>query len=254
MRVGRRLIASKGPFPIGSLIIGCLMVLLFSLGSTAEGTGGETTEVPEEAIRKEVVQFLERNHPWKTAEARIRRVRVPSRVVLRASEYDLSVRVPPNTRYLGHTPAEITFNTGKRSEKRVWASAYLEVLGPVGVARNPMARNQMITTDDVSLEKRDLAKVPPRAITSVDAVIGQRLRRTLGVGAVLRKAVIEKPPVVNRGDVVKLLVETATLKITALGRVDEQGGIGDTIRVTNLDSKRRVYGEVIHNQTVRIKY
>jgi flagella basal body P-ring formation protein FlgA len=230
------------------------MVLFFSLGSTAEGTGGETTEVPEEAIRQEVVQFLERNHPWKTAEVRIRRVRVPSRVVLRASEYDLSVRVPPNTRYLGHTPVEITFNTGKRSEKRVWGSAYLEVLGPVVIARNPMARNQMITTDDVCLEKRDLAKVPPGAMTSVDAVIGQRLRRTLGVGAVLRKAVIEKPPVVNRGDVVKLLVETATLKITALGRVDEQGGVGDTIRVTNLDSKRRVYGEVIDNQTVRIKY
>jgi flagella basal body P-ring formation protein FlgA len=106
----------------------------------------------------------------------------------------------------------------------------------------------------VSLEKRDLAKIPPGAITDIHAVVGKRVKRTLNAGTILRRSMVDNPPIVKRGDVVKLVIETETLKITTLGRVDERGGMGDTVRVTNLDSKRRVYGQVVDRQTVRVRY
>lgn len=236
------------------LVIGCLVPLLSPLGSVAEANTGKSVEVPEEEVRQAVVGFLKRNHPWKTAEVSIQEVRVPGRVVLSAPQYDLSIRVPPNTRYLGHTPVEIIFNRGRSGQKKIWVKTYIEVLKPVVVTRRPMARNQVISADDISLEKRDLAKVPPGALMNVHEVVGLRLKRTLGVGAVLRSAFVDKPLVVKRGDVVKLLIETISLKITALGRVDQRGGIGDTVRVINLDSKRRVYGQVVDSQTVRVRY
>ena len=237
------------------LMIGCLIFFLYCPGSIAEADTGKSVEVPREEIRQAVVQFLKRSHPWRTAaEVRIQDVRIPARVVLSTPRYDISVRVPPNTRYLGHTPVEIIFNRGKIGQKKIWVRTYLEVLNPVVVTRRPMARNQIISTDDVYLEKRDLTRVPPGAITKVDEVVGLRLKRTLGVGAVLRSALVDKPLVVRRGDVVKLLIETASLRITALGRVDERGGIGDTVRVTNLDSKRKVYGQVVDSQTIRVRY
>ena len=181
-------------------------------------------------------------------------VRIPDRVVLSTPQYDLSIRVPPNARYLGPTSIEIIFNKGGLGQKRIWVRAYLEVLSPVVITQRPVARGHTLSADDVCLEKRDLATVPAGAVANLHEVLGLRLKQTLGVGAVLRRTQVEKPPVVKRGDVVRLLIETESLIITALGRVDEGGGMGDTIRVINLDSKRRVYGEIVDSETVRVRY
>jgi flagella basal body P-ring formation protein FlgA len=245
IRRGRRLMA---------LLLGGFIVVLGVGGSVAGATGAEEREVQKAGIRDAVVQFLLATHPWKTADVRICKVRVPNCINLPPQDYDLSMRVPPNSRYLGHTPVEVTLNKGRVDEKRIWVSAYVEVLTPVVVLKRPLARNQTITADDVALENEDLAKIPAGAVTDVGAVVGQRLKRTLGVGTVLRSAWLDKPTIVRRGDVVKLMIETETLKITTLGRVDERGGMGDTVRVVNLDSKRRVYGQVVDNQTIRVRY
>jgi len=230
------------------------MFLLVFLQSIVEANTAKAVEVPKDEIRRAIVQYFERNVPWKTAEVRIREVRIPGSVFLSTPQYDLSIRVPPNTRFLGHTPVQIVFNEGKTGRKRIWASVYLEVLHPVAVIKRPMAKNQIISPNDIGLEKRDLAKIPPGAITDVDEVVGKRLKRTLAVGAVIRRSMVDRPPVVKRGDVVNLLIETPRLKITALGRVEERGGVGDVVRVINLDSKRKVYGQVVNRQLVRIRY
>jgi flagella basal body P-ring formation protein FlgA len=241
-------------FLLASMIIWYISVCPFGPKSLAEESARDSIEVSKEHIRQVVVRFLERNHPWKKAEVRVRDVRIPGRILLPTSLDDLSIRVPPNTRYLGHTPLEVALNRGRIGEKRFWVNAYLEVLSPVVITKKPMARNQIISADDVVLEKRDLAKVPPGAITNVEEVVGQRVKRTLRVGIVLRTAFVDKPIVVRRGDVVRLLVDTERLTISALGRVDERGGVGDTVRVINLDSMRRVYGQVVDSRTIRVRY
>ena len=251
---GHRRTGVKGWLSILYALIGSFLLLASSQTLVTAADKAERTEVPKEEIRRALVHFLERNQPWREAEVRIRDARIPGSVVLLNPRYDLSFRVPPNTRYLGYTPVEVIFNRGQDGQKRVWVSAYVEVLSPVVVVKRPMARHQIISPEDLSLEKRDLSKVPAGAITNVQEVIGQRLRRTVGVGIVLRSSLVDKPPLVKRGDVVRLLIETERLRITALGRVDETGARGDTVRVINLDSRKRVYGQVDDSQTIRVKY
>jgi flagella basal body P-ring formation protein FlgA len=236
-----------------SFLIWGSILITPSLPSIVEGKTAKTGEISKGEIRRAVVRYLMSNAPWKNAEVRVREVRIPESVVLPSQQHDLSIRVPSNTRYLGHTPVELIL-AGENGTKRFWASAYLEVLHPVVVTKKPLTRNQIISADDVSLEKRDLAKIPPGVVTDLYRVIGKRLKRTLGVGTILRRTMLDSPPVVKRGDVVKLFIETENLEITALGRVEQRGGIGDTIRVVNLDSKRRVYGQVVDRQTVRVRY
>ena len=254
MRRSCKSIQIPGARLLVAMVLGGLILALGAGDTTAEGIEAQEADLRKEAIRDAVTQFLLATHPWKNEEVRICKVRVPGYINLSSEDYDLSMHVPANSRYLGHTPVEVTFNNGRVDEKRIWVSAYVEVLSPVVVLKRPLARNQIMTADDVVLEKQDLAKVPPGAITDVDAVVGQRLKRTLGVGTVLRGAWLDKPILVKRGDVVKLTIETETLKITTLGRADEGGGRGDTVRVMNLDSKRRVYGQIVNSQTVRVRY
>ena len=230
---------------------------IIALGSSmflGQTTGAAAGETQRERIRSAVTQFLLSNSPWKNAEVRVRDVRVPNYTGLPPQEAGLSMRVAPNSRYLGRTPVEVTVNEGQADQRKIWVSTYVEVMSSVVVLKRPLARNQVISEEDVCLEEKDLSKVPAGAMTDVDAVVGQRLKRTMSVGTVLREAWLDKPTLVKRGDVVKLMIDSAALKITALGRADEQGGLGDTVRVINLDSKRRVYGQVLDKQTVRVRY
>jgi flagella basal body P-ring formation protein FlgA len=229
------------------------ILFLFPGTSIAQANNGVDTQDPTEKIGHAVIQFLKRNNPWRDAEVQIQDVRIPGNIGLLPSNDEFSVVAAANARYLGHTPVEIVFRSNS-GERRVWASAYVEVLENVVVARRSMERNETISEDDVSLVKRDLAKVPPGAILDVRDAVGQKLKLSVGPGTILKKSMVDMPPLVKSGDVVTLVVETDTLKITALGKVEQTGAEGDTVQVINLTSKKRVYGEVIDKRTVQVRY
>lgn len=244
----------QGRFYLLQLLLAWALVAAFLMAPQARGEKGKPFEVSEEKIRQTVVRFLKKSHPWRDGDVRIRDVRVPGSIVLPSRSYELSIRISPNTRYLGHTPLQLVFDLGRAGKKRIWASAYVEVMRPVVIARYPMERNQMISARDVCLEKRDMARVPLGAVTDLNWVVGRRLKRAVRMGTILKKAMVDMPPLVKRGDVVNLVIETGRLKITALGRAEQRGGKGDTVRVVNLDSKRRIYGKVVDSRTIQVRY
>ena len=59
-------------------------------------------------------------------------------------------------------------------------------------------------------------------------------------------------PVVHRGDIVSIVLESPLIKVSTPGEALEAGKPGDTIRVKNTSSNREVRAQVIDKQTVRI--
>ena len=85
-------------------------------------------------------------------------------------------------------------------------------------------------------------------------VIGKRVRRPLRANARLRSYDIETRPLVNKGDVVLIVVESEQLKISTLGEALEAGEQGATIRLRNSTSKREVRAVVVDSKTVRVPF
>ena len=117
-----------------------------------------------------------------------------------------------------------------------------------------MRRYQLITEDDIRLQKMDLAELPSNIITSCEEVLGKRTKSAINANVVLRSDLVELPPLVRRGDVVLMIAESDGLKITALGEVRERGRRGERIRVVNLDSKREIYARVLDSKTVKVDF
>jgi flagella basal body P-ring formation protein FlgA len=139
-------------------------------------------------------------------------------------------------------------------EKRVGVTVSLERLIPVVVARRPLGRFKPIDDEDIDVKTVDAAGLPADCFTKAEMLIGKRTRRPVDAGTVLRQELVELPPIVKNGDRVRIIAETAGLRISALGQVKQKGCQGELIQVMNLDSNKVIHARVVDAQTVRIEF
>ncbi|MFN2303459.1 MAG: flagellar basal body P-ring formation chaperone FlgA, partial [Anaerolineales bacterium] len=89
--------------------------------------------------------------------------------------------------------------------------------------------------------------------TSVDEVIGMRLRRPIRRDETLSPSNLKPRLLVKRGDIVTILAEIKGLTVRVNGNALTDGHRGDEIRVKNQRSKRILQAEVIGPGTVRVR-
>lgn len=114
----------------------------------------------------------------------------------------------------------------------------------VPVLTRPANRGDVIKSSDVALERRPKAEVTAGAIRDADKVVGLAARATLRQGQPLRTADLMKPEIVRRNETVTLFLEVPGMVLSARGKALESGAEGDTVAVTNLQSKQNVQGVV----------
>ena len=106
----------------------------------------------------------------------------------------------------------------------------------------------LITAQDLTI--RDGLQVG--AFDRITGVAGQEARVALYAGRPIPFEAIGPPAIVNRNQIVPLSFETSGLSITTDGRAMERGGVGDRIRIMNLQSRATLFGLVQANGTIKV--
>jgi flagella basal body P-ring formation protein FlgA len=164
------------------------------------------------------------------------------------------VRAPAQFYQGGNIPVFLILWAEGEKVREVRAQARVEVFAEVVVAKNSLRRHQIVEEKDVQLVNRNITQQAADVITDVGEVLGKRLTLSVNTQEVLRKSMVEVPPLVKKGDRVTLLVENDRFKITSIGEVKEDGRAGDRIKVTNISSKREVYGQVLDGHTLLVDF
>lgn len=108
--------------------------------------------------------------------------------------------------------------------------------------------NATISEADVTIK----SVANPNAFSRVTDVIGQEARTTLYAGRPILFADVGPPALIDRNQIVSLKFKTAGLMIITEGRSLQRGGVGDRIRIMNLDSRTTLFGQVQPDGTVRV--
>jgi flagella basal body P-ring formation protein FlgA len=211
-------------------------------------------KIPKQKIEEMVSGFLLQNIPRENKNMRIKEIRVPEEVVLAKGQVSYKVSVADNQSLRGKCSIAVEFSVNGSDQKKIWAIATIEVLGPVVVTRKPLGRYQPIDEDDIELKTMDLSDLPDDVITDPEAILGKRTTRAIGAQVPLRADTVELPPLVKRGDLVVIIAESSGLKITTRGQVKKKGRLGEQIPVINLDSKKVLYARVIDANTVKVDF
>ena len=134
-------------------------------------------------------------------------------------------------------------DAGKRVQTRR-VSARLDIYRQAWGVDTAARRGRNIDAAELVPLRLAASKVPPDAIRTADEAARAKLRRAVRVGEPIRRAWLEVPPMVRRGDRVRMVARRGLVELTAAGEALADARHGDTVRVRNLASRKVVSGRV----------
>lgn len=204
--------------------------------------------IPAAKVAEIVTRYLRGRLPF-AERVEILNLRVRGNVILPRGPWDYLV-LERSRRPLGKVSLVVLFRC-QGHQRRALVEAEVRAWAKVVVASRRLPRYHLLQEGDVRLEERELSRLLD-FLTDPRQLLGKRTKVSIPKGAVLRWDQVEVPPVVKRGKVVTILLETPYIRATALGVAVEDGRCGEVIRVRNLSSQREVFAEVLDRSTVRV--
>ena len=177
-----------------------------------------------------------------------------NQILVPAGELELKLRTLSDDvlSYLGDNtiPMEVMID-GERW-RQIYPRFTVQARTMVPVLNTSLARHQQLQEGMFDWQTKDLARLSVSPFLEEEELLGLRARRNLNEGTVLGPDLMEKPPLVERGDQVQLLVVHGMIRVSVMGEARESGVYGDLIRVRNNDSGEILQARVIGESLVQI--
>lgn len=203
-----------------------------------------------ERIRQELterlVESIEAQLGWPGSEIEVGPLEVIGPMPARG--WSLQLR---SGRLEGVVQAEVLGESREAGQGRTWVRAAVEILVPVyraaeivegGEGVNGRYRREMVR----------YAGLPRDTIMEQGEFRGQTAKRRIREGEVLTRGLFEYPRVIERNDLVEVVVRRGAIMVSLRAQALQSGRVGDTIRVRNLDSDESLMGIVRDARTVEV--
>lgn len=173
---------------------------------------------------------------------------------VRAFQNVTEFKVPPGSRITSVLPvsqnpftARSTFKLEIRRRGQLVMRRYPQVTiqgkAQVRVARQTISARREITASDFTLETMELSRVPARALGRFQ-ISGMLASRRIATGRVVTRNDVKAPPVVHRGQRVRIELRQDSVSVSTAGEALADAAVGQRVSVRNLSSGRRLQGWV----------
>ena len=154
----------------------------------------------------------------------------------------------------GRVNLNVAVKINGAEEGRISLSGWLQRIGKIVVVKRPVPRDMVLTEADVALEERKTSTETAQFFLSVDDVLGKRAKRNIPPGTFLKQNMLAIPPMIQKGDQVKIVAKNGSLMVTTSGIAEENGAVGEQIEVRNINSDKPVTGVVKDKSIVEVLF
>jgi len=137
---------------------------------------------------------------------------------------------------------------------RLGLSGWVDIFDSVICASRDLRKGEILGIEDIYLERRNISRLSPSVLTEVNKALGLMMKHNVKRGFLIKTWMLQKEPVVKRGDIVTIVAESKNVKVTVPGRVLGKGYMGELVMVQNTMSKKRIYAQVTGSDTVRVDF
>ena len=160
--------------------------------------------------------------------------------------------VPSSPDIIGSTRFSIIFKVDNKVRKNFSVKGQTKAITTVVVTNRRLKYGEIVTPEMLSVADRDISSVKSFA-TDTSEVVGSVVKRNIMKGAVIGPEYVELPPVIRKGEFVKIVVNHSGLVLTATGIARANGHMDEVIRVKNASSNKLIYCRVQAPGLVEVK-
>ncbi|MBI3803027.1 MAG: flagellar basal body P-ring formation protein FlgA [Nitrospirae bacterium] len=228
-----------------------LLLIVTVIGvDTADAAERQAKLTPEGRVGAAIQRYVAGYLGSKEEEIRVRLLREPEGEW--AAGEILEVKEGSRGGLLGRVVFLVSARTNGKPAGYQWITAEVEMIRSAVVSVRSLRRSQVIAPGDLEVRSVGVVRAGEPYVVDPEVLIGKRLVRSIGPGVPISLEMVEATPLIHPGDRVTLLVEAAGLRIATVGRAKEEGFVGRSMAIVNLDSQKTIYGEVVDASTVRV--
>jgi flagellar basal body P-ring formation protein FlgA len=148
-------------------------------------------------------------------------------------------------------PVEVLYQ-GK-SLRSIWVTAEVVVRADVLTATNKMLPGKVITPEDVARQSVTISDLRASYFRNPEELLGKVSRRIFSAGEPLTRESFTEPMLVKTGETVRLRLERDGIVLTSLAKAEQDGKLGQMIRVRNIDFSTLLKAQVTGRAEVRLQ-
>ena len=136
----------------------------------------------------------------------------------------------------------------------VGLSGWVDVFDYVICTTRHMKKGEIITENDIHLVRRNISRLSIRVLTDIAPTVGLMVSHNIKEDTCLMEWMLQKNPLVERGDLITILADTDSVRVAVPGVVMERGFKGDLIKVQNSMSRKAIYARIIDGSTAIVDF
>ncbi|HHU51965.1 MAG TPA: flagellar basal body P-ring formation protein FlgA [Firmicutes bacterium] len=203
---------------------------------------GASQEVSAAQFLTAVEDFFREKADEAWTEFRVEPVRIPDRISVSPGEIRLTVAEDKEVYAPGPLTLRVIVALNGKEVRTVPVTVRLHIKAHVLVAKRPLGKFETIFSEDLTTELREVR--PGEEVARLPEPGKYRVTRALRQGEVVKRKDLQLVPEVVKGSKVGLTVNSGSLRLSLVGLAVEDGWLGDTIRVKNIDSNQIIMAKV----------
>jgi flagella basal body P-ring formation protein FlgA len=232
-----------------SLAVTMITLILAGLAPICNAAG-----IGEKEIKDAVKSHIEENASWPKDRIRVEFLAAIPEAAITAGSSTCQVRSRAGESYIGRTSFVVRLGKGDTFIREETVRVRIEVLTDVVVTTNGINRDAIIDPNDVTVKKKWLDTASSGVLSDINEVGGKKAAVRINAGTEITKHMLRSVPVVKKGEVVRIVLESGPMMISAMGLCEEDGGRGDLIRVQNTSSKKTIFARVMGASLVKVDF
>jgi flagella basal body P-ring formation protein FlgA len=210
--------------------------------------------IPDHKFRECFIKYLCRNSGKEQSDIIVSKFKVSQNRTVPPGKVTMNLVRKSTARLAGYVRLNAIVRVNGIEQNNVQLSSWVDVFESVVCTSRDLKRKDIIKKDDVYLVRKNISRMPPETMSELSKVIGLMIKHNVKADSSIKEWMLEKAPVVERGDMVTVLAETGGLKVTVPGKIMETGYLGELVRVQNAMSKKEIYARVINHLTVMVHF
>lgn len=136
--------------------------------------------------------------------------------------------------------------------KTAWITGQTVLKKRAPVAKRQLSIGDRVSADDFSFELVDLTFARD-TVPSEKMLLGASITRSIAAGKPIMSSDLKREPYVQKGQVVKIILGNPDFEITTQGISEQNGFLGEVIRLKSSDNQKIFSGTIVEKGTVRIE-